>query len=1012
MRATLVWTRLAAVAVGALVLGPRPAAAQQATISGRVVDARSGRPVPEATVAVVGTAAAATTDANGRYVLRDVLPGRVQVRASRIGYQSQVQVMTVAAGQAATVDFEINAAVVSLDEVVVTATGEQRQRQLGNAITTVQAAAVAEEAPITALSDMLTARAPSVVVQRSSGQVGSGTRIRIRGANSISLSNEPLVYVDGIRVETGVSSLSVGTGGQAPSRLDDLNPEDIESIEIIKGPSAATLYGTEAANGVIRITTKRGRPGRARWVAYTEQGLLTDPNTYPTNYRAFGRLIPSGAVTTNCTLISVSQGRCQQDSILSFNPLEDPETTPISTGNRRQHGLNISGGIDQVTYFLSGELEREVGTYRLPKTVEDSLVKIRGELPANQIRPNTLDRVSLRSNIRAQARSNIDVTASAGYVTSDLQLVQNDNNSLGILPSAFFGTWSKNVNRGWGFRFPEEVFAINTRQSVDRFTGSLNGNWQPFEWLTFRGTGGVDVTSRLDDQFFPTGEVPASTTLLAGQKTANRAQIYQYTADFSGSATRRLVGSLSARTSVGVQYFRDLFTFNGSFGQSLPAGAKSVSAAATFRASEATTERITLGGFVEEQLNLSDRLFLTGAVRVDDNSAFGKDFSAIKYPKLSGSWVVSEEPFFPQISFLSSLRFRGAWGRTGLQPGSTDAIPFFDPVGVTDATGADAVGVTVGGVGNPKLEPERSTEFEGGADLDLFSGRIGLQATYFHKKSSGALISRVLAPSLGTAASRFENLGSVLNRGFEGVLNARVVDSRDLQWDLTLSGSTLHNELVTLGEGITPISFGIQQHRPGYPVGGFWQRPIRAVNDANGDGVIALSEVTLGDTAEFLGAPLPTRELSISSGISLFDKIRIQGLMEYKGGHKRDAGTKWFRCSQIQTCESAYVPNSDFNDQAAAVVAQAQVSRAGYVSDASFWKLRELSLTLQGPDSWAQSLRVSRLALTLTGRNLLTITDWPDLDPEASLNQGNFTAQEFLTQPQIRYWIARLTVNF
>jgi len=134
--------------------------------------------------------------------------------------------------------------------------------------------------------------------------------------------------------------------------------------------------------------------------------------------------------------------------------------------------------------------------------------------------------------------------------------------------------------------------------------------------------------------------------------------------------------------------------------------------------------------------------------------------------------------------------------------------------------------------------------------------------------------------------------------------------------------------------------------------------------------------------------------------------------MDYKGGHKRDAGTKWFRCSQIQTCESAYVPNSDLNDQAAAVVAQAQLSRAGYVADASFWKLRELSVTLQGPDAWAQSLRVSRLALTLTGRNLLTITDWPDLDPEASLNQGNFTAQEFLTQPQIRYWIARLTVNF
>lgn len=1012
MKSLLAWPRPVRAAAAVWWLLAVPAAAQQASINGRVIDSRSGRPLPEATVSLIGTAVSTVTDAQGRYLLRDVPPGRMQVRAARIGYQSQVRVLTVQAAQTLTVDFEIAAAVVALDEVVVTATGEQRQRQLGNAITTVPAAAIAEEAPITVLSDMLTARAPSVVVQRSSGQVGSGTRIRIRGANSVSLSNEPLIYVDGIRVESGVSSLSVGTGGQAPSRIDDINPEDIESMEIIKGPSAATLYGTEAANGVIRITTKRGRPGRARWTAYVEQGLLTDPNEYPTNYRAFGRRIPSGAFTNNCTLIAVTLNQCQQDSILSFNPLEDPETTPISTGPRRQYGLSISGGIDQLSYYVSGELEREVGTYRLPRAIEDSLVAVRGELPENQIRPNTQDRVSLRSNVRVAARNNLDITANAGYTTSDLQLVQNDNNSLGILPSAFFGTWSKDVNRGWGFRLPEEVFAIDTRQSVDRFTGSLSGNWQPLAWLALRGTGGVDVTSRLDDQFFPTGEVPASTTLLQGQKTANRAQIYQYTADFSGSATGRLLEGLTSRTSVGVQYFRDLFSFNGAFGQALPAGARSVSAAATFRASEATTERITLGAFVEEHLNLNDRLFLTGAVRADDNSAFGRDFEAIIYPKVSASWVVSEESFFPQVSFLSSLRLRGAWGKTGLQPGVTDAIEFFNPVGITDASGADAVGITVGGVGNPKLEPERAAEFEGGADLDLFTGRVGLQVTYFHKKSTGALISRVLAPSLGTAPSRFENLGSVLNRGWEGVLNARVLDGSNLQWDVTLSGSTLHNELVELGEGITPISFGIQQHREGFPVGGFWQRKITGVNDANGDGIIALSEVTLGDSVEFLGGPLPTREFSISTGVSLFDRIRVQGLMDYKGGHRRDAGTKWFRCSQIQTCESAYVPGSDFNDQAAAVVARSQLTRAGYVSDASFWKLRELAVTLQAPEAWAQSLRASRLALTLTARNLLTITDWPDLDPEATSSQGNFAAIEFLTQPQIRYWIARLTANF
>lgn len=989
-----------------------PVLAQQATISGRVLDQVSGRPIPDAVVLLVGTNIQVTTDAEGRYTLRNVPPGRVQIRAARIGYQAQVQILTVQPGATVTADFEIPAAVVSLDEVVVTAVGEQRQRELGNAISRVQAPQVVEEAPITVLSDMLTARAPGVVVTRSSGQVGSGTRIRIRGANSVSLSNEPLIYVDGIRVESGVSSISVFTGGQAPSRLDDINPEDIESIEIIKGPSAATLYGTEAANGVIRITTKRGRAGRTRWSFYAEQGLLVDPTEYPANYRAFGRRIPSNAFTNNCSLILVSLGTCVQDSILSFNVLEDPATTPISTGHRQQYGVNVSGGTDQVSYFVSGEFEREVGTYELPDSIQDTLRALRGpELPKNLIRPNSLERVSLRSNVRAQVLSNADATFAVGYTLSDLQIVQNDNNSLGVIPSGVFGTWSRSVRQGWGFRLPDEIFAIDTKQSVERFTGSLNGNWQPFSWLSVRGAGGVDVTSRLDAQLFPTGQVPVG-TLADGDKTANRAQIYQYTADVGASATFRLTSALSSKTSVGVQYFRDLFHITNATGNQLPAGASSVGAAAVTRASEATTERITLGTFVEEQLSLNDRLFLTGAVRADDNSAFGRDFEAIIYPKLSASWVITEEPFFPDFGALSSLRLRVAWGQTGLQPGPTDAIAFLIPVGITDPGGADRVGVTVGGVGNPSLEPERASEIEAGGDIDLWTGRVGLQVTYFRKKSTGALISRVLAPSLGTAASRFENLGSVLNRGWEAVLNARIIESRDLNWDVTLSGSTLHNELLELGEGIEPIVFGIQQHRPGYPLGGFWQRPIKSFNDANRDKIIALSEVVLGDTAEFLGGPLPKRELSISSGITLFNRIRIQGLMDYKGGHVRDAGTKWFRCSQIQTCESAYVPGSDFKDQAAAVVARSQLTRAGYVSDATFWKLREASLTFYAPESWARAVKAERLSLTLTGRNLLTITDWPDFDPESSVNQGNFTAAEFLTQPPIRYWIARLNVSF
>ncbi|GBD32685.1 TonB-dependent receptor SusC [bacterium HR33] len=1008
VRAVLVTAPLLLTLVPALML------AQQASVSGQVTDHSSGRPVPEATVSVVGTDRRAITDAEGRYLLREIPPGRIQLRASRIGYQSQIQLLTVSPGQAVTVNFEIAAAVVSLDEVVVTAVGEQRQRELGNAVSKLTAAAVVEEAPIVAFSDVLTARAPSVVVQRSSGQVGSGTRIRIRGANSVSLTNEPLVYIDGVRVESSTNLISVVTGGQSPTRLDDINPEDIEAVEVIKGPSAATLYGTEAANGVIRITTKRGRAGRPRWNFYVEQGLAIDPAEYPANFTAFGRR-PDGTVTSSCTLILVSLGSCVQDSIVSFNVLEDPATTPISTGHRAQYGANVSGGSDVLSYFISGELEKEVGTYELPDSIQDTLRAIRGELPDHMLRPNSVERINLRANLRAQVLDNADLTVSAGYTLSDLQIVQNDNNSLGILPSGLFGTHSRSVRGGWGFRLPEEIFAIDTRQSVERFTGSMNGDWQPFGFLSVRTAVGLDVTSQLDAQLFPTGEVPVG-TLVDGTKTANRFQLFQYTVDLGASATARLGSRLRSKTSVGVQYFRDLATGVTATGNQLPAGASSVGAAAVTIAGETTTERITLGSFIEQQFTLNDRLFVTGAVRADDNSSFGRDFEAIIYPKLSFSWVVSEEPFFPQGNFLSSLRLRAAWGATGLQPVANAAIDFFLPVSVSDVAGADRIGVTLGGVGNVDLKPEKATEFEGGLDLDLWNGRTGIQVTYFRKKSTDALVSRVLAPSLGTgtgATGRFENLGSVLNRGWEGVLSARVVDSRAFQWDFTFTGSTLQNELLELGEGIEPIVFGIQRHAPGYPLGGFWQRPILEVNDANGDGVIALSEVVLGDTAVFLGGPLPGRELSIHSGITLFNRLRLQGLLDYRGGHVRDAGTSWFRCSQIQRCEAAFVPGTDFSEQAAAVVARSQLTRAGYVRSAAFWRLREASLSFFAPQSWASRIRASGITLTLTGRNLLTITDWPDLDPEAQSNQSaNFGNIEFLTQPLVQHWIARLSVTF
>ena len=259
---------LSAFALAALVALPGARvgaqAQQQGSITGRVADAASGQPIASAQVNVVGTTLGAQTNSEGQYVIRGVGAGTVQVRALRVGYSEQTQSVTVGAGEQATANFQMRPVAVSLAPVVTTATGQQRRIEVGNAIAQVDAAQIVQERAISNMADVLTARAAGVQVLPGT-QTGAGTRVRIRGTSSISLTNNPIYVIDGVRVEGTTGSSSVSVGGTTPSRVGDLNPEEIESIEIVKGPSAATLYGTDAANGVIVIRTKRGVAGRPQW---------------------------------------------------------------------------------------------------------------------------------------------------------------------------------------------------------------------------------------------------------------------------------------------------------------------------------------------------------------------------------------------------------------------------------------------------------------------------------------------------------------------------------------------------------------------------------------------------------------------------------------------------------------------------------------------------------------------------------------------------------------------------
>ena len=248
--------------LGATAFGGTAHAQQQTgTITGRVVEATSGGPVPAVQVSVVGTTLGAISAQNGEFTIRNVPAGQARVRAIRVGFTESVQVVPVTAGQTANVTFRMNAAAITLSPVVTTATGEQRRVEVGNAVGQIAAAEVTQTQAVQSVGDLLSARTPGVQVL-GGNMTGAGSRVRIRGTSSLSLSNEPIYVIDGIRMESSTNSTSIGVGGTTPSRVSDLNPEEIESIEVLRGPSAATLYGTDAANGVIIITTKRGREAR------------------------------------------------------------------------------------------------------------------------------------------------------------------------------------------------------------------------------------------------------------------------------------------------------------------------------------------------------------------------------------------------------------------------------------------------------------------------------------------------------------------------------------------------------------------------------------------------------------------------------------------------------------------------------------------------------------------------------------------------------------------------------
>ncbi|HEY4217701.1 MAG TPA: SusC/RagA family TonB-linked outer membrane protein [Gemmatimonadaceae bacterium] len=1004
------------------------ASAQTATgtITGRVTDAGSGAPIGSSNIRVVGTQLGTQSGEDGKFTIRGVVPGPIDLQINHIGYEMKRASTTVTANGTATVNVTLSQAAFSLAEVVTTVTGTQSKAELSNTVATLDVASHIEELPVASTGQLLSGRAPGVEVQ-SAGAVGSGSRIRIRGQSSLSLGNDPLVYVDGIRVNASSSSSVIGTGGNSSSALDNISPEEIETIDVIKGPAAATLYGTEAANGVIVITTKKGKTGSTKWNAFSENGTLYNPykGSYPDLWVAFDtHQVDSKGVPRVCTLISDAANTCTIDSVFHNDVLNDPVLTPFQHGNRAQYGLQMSGGNDKLQYFLSGDAVHEQGPYKMPDIEIKRLTAERGTpIGDDQVYPNADKQVNLRTNLGTQISPTADVSVSIGYVDRDLRNPTNEDTQGGIVVDALAGTARTDLKdaRGvalLGYRsFPmgDVMSRVNT-ENATRFINGINARYYPLSWLNARANLGYDYTARNGTSLVRFNQGEYGATERQGSISSVRAETDVYTVDLGATATASPHGRFGTKSSVGVQYFHNFNSSTSASGQGLPPGATTASAGAIKSAGQSTSESVNLGVYGEEVLSYAERIFLTGGLRYDANSAFGENFSGVYYPKIGLSWLVTDEPWFPRIAAINSLRLRGTYGASGVQPGTTSALRYFSPI-AADVVGVEQAAVTLGALGNASLQPEYSGEFETGFDLTAFQSRTSVELTYYNKKTKDALISAPVAPSLGgDISSELQNLGSIRNQGLELTLNQKLVDNSQVGFEFLIGASTNKNVILSLGPGILPVYSGnvnTQYNAPGYPLYGLWSKTW-TYNDANGDGILVPSEVKMSDTASYKGPSFPTHELTVSPRLELLHrKLAIAAQFDHKDGFTKYYGVKRNACQGGASCRGLYDPTTSLDEQAATIATSNYSAYGGMMFNGEFTRFRELSVSYQLPNTLASRVHASRIAVIGTGRNLAVWTPYPGVDPEEGVGNGDQRGnEEFFGTPPLRYFTLRLNLTF
>jgi len=912
------------------------AAIAQGTIEGAVIEADGGDPIPGVNIVIEELDLGAATGPDGRYAIEQVPAGTHLVTARFIGYRTETRSIDLSTGDTATLDFRLEEEALGLDELVVTGeAGQARRKEVGNAISQINPAEI--QKPSLDMEGVLQGEVTGMIMSQASGMAGSGSYIRLRGNSSVTQGNQPLVYIDGVRVRSEGYAKNVPpvgysgrSGNVAASPLNDINPNDIERVEVIKGAAATTLYGTEASAGVIQIFTKQGGENTTRWTMQVDQ--------------SFDRVLPFGTEEVPYVYI-------------------DPW---LRSSHGQRYSLSGRGSTDNVSFYLSGNF----GDDKAP-------------LPNDREQ-----KYGLRGNLEFQATSDLIVQWNTSLSQRDVSNTAAGDNAQGLVLNAYRQETNYVGTSEASRTFKEEIDRLleyDINSSITHLTTGVTLRFAPSEQHDQRLTLGYDRAFQENRQVRPFGFILAQEGKMSNQRWDNQL----FTVDYASSYAVDLSSAIATTVSAGGQIVAEDTRSTTGYAEDFPGpGEPTLSSGALSLSFEERIREINAGVFAQNRLGFGDRLFLTTGLRVDGNSAFGESLGLQLYPKVSASYVLSDEPFWNEN--WGTLKLRAAYGHAGRAPGAFDAVRTWQPTQL-----GNQPGFLPGNLGNSELGPERTEEFETGFDASIFNDRVSTTFTYYRQVTRDALFPVRQVPSNGAWSNQLENVGKIRNSGVELDVNGSILRGPSLSWDMGASLTTNFSKALDLGKATSFQVGGAAYIEEGYPI------PV-----LRGPKVQNPNEVADPVYEEHrFGPNLPTHTVRLNTRVEFLGGIVFRALGEFMGGNYiQDTNTEG-KISRGQrswpTCLGTFDQAEQEGLQSLTALQRSrclatQMAFDSFIHPADFFKLRLLSLQLP---LGRFVPRVDRPTLTLSARNALRWfnDDWPILDPEIGSNVGH---KSFVIEPQ------------